>query len=659
MLETTKKYIEQGLFKNYSNEHIFAQYLQGKTHPFSINNSTNFSNGTYISFMFNFERNLHYIGTNLDNICLKTIFGEYLACKENYTDEKFYIRYNNVIIFCGLFSILNKPNFSWHVDIEDDNLSFACEDREGNITLFTTMLWKSRDINCITDYVSLYFGLKKETQQKIKKLFKEENVQFYSLSLKQLIENTKSRFNQQDTQYISIIQAENWEAFYEIEGGLLNEYTGLYITDQLHTEYDCEDLCKYIEGTLVYKPNLEYILLGDYRFLFSERNSYFLYNRFQKRKNFEQIKKIIYPFPVKFKKEKCTYRINVSDEKKEFITNILNFYMTKSINKMKYSNTFKGQIIKSIIENYLNKYPELLYCFQLDKKNTIEKIYNEYLGMLSVFSKKYPQGHVLCKDTIIMDAVGFTLAYCMYVVPHFLHNKYMMKDLLEKKLVCKKKSGEFDLKLYNEAYSEMEIFLYLFFGIFIKSDLHKNFVRLEYEPDGNANKKFEYSFVFSDFKINIEVKALECAPELTDNIDLFKIKHGELFYKYYFPGNEENNIPKDILKQGTELKSNYRQLNKNIKRIKRKCQGKVSEINLGFIMINYGTSREEFISYLMHPQYGYMRKNKLDNVDAIILFSMCTITDLYMDNILDYEHIIVLVNQDKNNKKLFQKLRLN
>lgn len=46
----------------------------------------------------------------------------------------------------------------------------------------------------------------------------------------------------------------------------------------------------------------------------------------------------------------------------------------------------------------------------------------------------------------------------------------------------------------------MEIFLYLFFGIFIKSDLHKKFVKLEYEPDGNAQKKFEYSFVFSDLK---------------------------------------------------------------------------------------------------------------------------------------------------------------
>lgn len=134
--------------------------------------------------MLNFERNLHYLGANLDNIFLEIIFGEYLACKGNYTSERFYIRYNNVILFCGLFSIINKTNISWHVKIKDDNLSFSYVDEEGNVTQLTTMLWRSRDINIKTDYVSLYYGLSQKIQQKIYRLFKQENVQFHPLSCK-------------------------------------------------------------------------------------------------------------------------------------------------------------------------------------------------------------------------------------------------------------------------------------------------------------------------------------------------------------------------------------------------------------------------------------------------------------------------------------------
>lgn len=75
-------------------------------------------------------------------------------------------------------------------------------DEEGKVTQFTTMLWISRDINTKENYVSLYYGLTQETQQKVYRLFKQENVQFYPLSLKQLIENTNNTFKQQDIFYV-------------------------------------------------------------------------------------------------------------------------------------------------------------------------------------------------------------------------------------------------------------------------------------------------------------------------------------------------------------------------------------------------------------------------------------------------------------------------
>ncbi|MDE7425872.1 MAG: hypothetical protein K2N51_19605, partial [Lachnospiraceae bacterium] len=109
MIITTEKYKEQGLFKNYSREHIVIKYLQGRMLKCSINSSKEFPNGIYETVMLNFEKNLHYLGVNLDETFLKIIFGEYLACKESYTNKEFFIRYFNVILFCGLFSIINKP----------------------------------------------------------------------------------------------------------------------------------------------------------------------------------------------------------------------------------------------------------------------------------------------------------------------------------------------------------------------------------------------------------------------------------------------------------------------------------------------------------------------------------------------------------------------
>ena len=162
-------------------------------------------------------------------------------------------------------------------------------------------------------------------------------------------------------------------------------------------------------------------------------------------------------------------------------------------------------------------------------------------------------------------------------------------------------------------------------------------------------------------KINIEVKALECEPEYADKFDLFKMKDGQLFYKNYFPACDESEVvPEDIRRKSIALKSNYRQVSKNVKKIYEKCDDKNDDVNIGFIMINYGTSREEYISYMVNKTHGYLYKNPMQNhnVDAFVIFSMCMDTDLLMDKIIDKEHIFVFANFPRADKKLLEKMRL-
>lgn len=75
-------------------------------------------------------------------------------------------------------------------------------------------------------------------------------------------------------------------------------------------------------------------------------------------------------------------------------------------------------------------------------------------------------------------------------------------------------------------------------------------------------------------------------------------------------------------------------------------------------MINYGTSREEYISYLLNSKYGYLIRSPLNTIDAIVLFSFYSITDLFMNNILKEQHLFVFPKNRAVTKELFNKLRL-
>ena len=316
-------------------------------------------------------------------------------------------------------------------------------------------------------------------------------------------------------------------------------------------------------------------------------------------------------------------------------------------------NRYLSLYISMLYDNY----PQLFLPFDISKYEAISNILKSYEYINKIMKRKYPKGHTFMKNPL--DGCNTMFAYLMYVVPIFLNEEKIMEDFLRRKLVCKNKEGYFDIKAFNEAFSELEIFIYLFIGIFCSasSDLYKSFISLRYESNGQDNKKFEYSFCFRDYDINVEVKALTCAPEIRDKVNLFEMKHGDKFYKYYFP-NHKVDIPLDYISDGIELSSNYRQLCNNIAKIKKKCSNKERNINLGFIMINYGTSREEYISYLLNPQFGYIHHAELEHIDAIILFSMCTATDLLMNKILQDSHILTYANPNKNIFSLLHELRL-
>ncbi len=91
---------------------------------------------------------------------------------------------------------------------------------------------------------------------------------------------------------------------------------------------------------------------------------------------------------------------------------------------------------------------------------------------------------------------------------------------------------------------------------------------------------------------------MECAPELSDKYDIIGMQNGTKFYKNYFFSQSDDIVTYEIRNKSIRLKSNIRQVGKNIKKINEKCKDTANEVNLGFLMINYGTSREEFISYL-------------------------------------------------------------
>ncbi len=159
------------------------------------------------------------------------------------------------------------------------------------------------------------------------------------------------------------------------------------------------------------------------------------------------------------------------------------------------------------------------------------------------------------------------------------------------------------------------------------------------------------------------MKALDCDPFSRDS-KIFKdkiFKDGDKLGKAYFPNTKLVDFIGDKIKSVVEISSNYRQLNKNIRRIKEKFEVRNDkDVNIGVVVINYGTSREEFFSYLLNNEYGLINVQDFGNIDNLVLFSMCSGTTLMMDEVYENEHIFsVCLKSDEFKRNIYNSLRLN
>ena len=659
---------EKGLFKKYPENHIISFFLDNKSVSVEENDNEYIEGIKYMysTFAINFFKNIFYIQKNFDVEISEWIIKEYLACENDYTNEKFLFRYSNILIISG-FICFSREKYEFDIQSMKEKTIFRLISETGSVVQIypcTLNRGNTKELLKKFDAIELEVGLKKDDIIKVQNKAKQDEIFLFPSHIQEVVDNivkASSLFVDEKSYNICLLHllTDNIDGFnvYPIKGAMLNEYTGLFVNSKLYEEYGLdEQTIKNMSGILASQRDIYFFIYGDIRYLLNEKNYFYAINHFTNKKELD-----LYPFVKSDITQNIMGIYNVISSK---INDKYNFYLSlilQNYNKSVSSIFTNNQVLflKSFIRKNLKECPQLLKAFKVDVETAQKEIYKKYELMYSIIKDKYPSNHPFQREEFLYDAMSFSLAYCMYVIPIYLDNTVVINDFLHKKLVCSKK-GLFDSKIFNESYSEFEIFFYLFVGIFCKSERYKEFCRLEYEPNGNLNKRFEYAFVFRDYKINVEVKALECAPEFSDNIDFKTMKHGTRFYKNYFHSYDEKEIiPEEVLQNAKKLKSNYRQVGKNIKKINEKCIEDKKVINLGFLMINYGTSREEYISYLMNSKQGYLKRNPLDKLDAVILFSMCMDTDLLMEEIIRQEHIFVFPNLRKNNVDLFADLRLN
>lgn len=327
------------------------------------------------------------------------------------------------------------------------------------------------------------------------------------------------------------------------------------------------------------------------------------------------------------------------------------------------NNMSRSDLLKIMIYTTLYKEQILFLRFGVSMKECYTEVLANSEEILNIIDTDYPEGHIFKRKEFVIDKFLFSFSYSKFICKKYLNNTDMMNDYINKKFKSMN-NGKFNYKTFNENLSEFEIFFYIFCGIYFKSELYKNINHLEYETGGSNNKKYEYTFVFKNgTKLNFEVKALDCDPFSRDN-KIFKnkiFKDGDMLGKAYFPNTKLVDFIGDKIKSVVEISSNYRQLNKNIRRIKEKFEVRNDkDVNIGVVVINYGTSREEFFSYLLNNEYGLINVQDFGNIDNLVLFSMCSGTTLMMDEVYENEHIFsVCLKSDEFKRNIYNSLRLN
>jgi hypothetical protein len=145
---------------------------------------------------------------------------------------------------------------------------------------------------------------------------------------------------------------------------------------------------------------------------------------------------------------------------------------------------------------------------------------------------------------------------------------------------------------------------------------------------------------------NIEIKTISCDP-FYGNVAIKKDQ--KLIKRYFHDVNLEDYFTKEQLSKMIILEDNihYRQISKNLKKIDKKFKKTENSVNIGFVVIQFATSIEEFYSYLYHKEKGIMRKNRFDNTDLFVFFSMTPTPDMKLQEIYDRGHVFSIINDKK------------
>lgn len=112
-----------------------------------------------------------------------------------------------------------------------------------------------------------------------------------------------------------------------------------------------------------------------------------------------------------------------------------------------------------------------------------------------------------------------------------------------------------------------------------------------------------------------------------------------------------------------EASTHFRQVSKNIKKIKEKfngdCEVPIKMINIGVLVIQFATSIEEFYAYMFHPKKGLVHNMDFGNIDCLVFFSLTAKAELDMQDIYDNHHIFSIVfRKEKYIIDYLEKLRL-
>ena len=162
-------------------------------------------------------------------------------------------------------------------------------------------------------------------------------------------------------------------------------------------------------------------------------------------------------------------------------------------------------------------------------------------------------------------------------------------------------------------------------------------------------KMLEYSLLFRypiEYLVNIEVKTMRCDPfEKEDNLDIHTVKDGTVLIKQLINDDIDYNLLKKEHPEAIELEHStyYSALNRNIKKIAEKFDGKVNAeikmLNIGFVCIHFSTSFEEFYTYMFNKKKGIYKTMDWGNLDALVLFVLDAKNDIYLQNIYDMGYV--------------------